>query len=159
MEVCSFLGVTSTIRVFITDYVMISKLLVDLTWKDVIFKFTPIHLDGMQQLVHLVLTCPAITAIDYASEQEVILAVDSSYIGAGFWLSQIGEDSKHYPSHYDSISWHEWESHYSQAKIKSSLDSSVHFKRLRCILSVSKTWLSRSMPSISGHAQQPQYSA
>src|SRR5882724_11957025 len=47
-----------------------------------------------------------------------MLAVDSSCIMTGFILSQLGMDDKQYPSQFWSITWNEWELHYSQAKIE-----------------------------------------
>jgi hypothetical protein len=44
--------------------------------------------------------------------------VDSSYIGVGFILLQLGDDGKRYPSRFGSITWSERESRYSQAKIE-----------------------------------------
>ncbi len=69
-------------------------------------------------LKHLASTCPAIRAIDYSSPNEVILAVDSSWMAVGFILSQMGDDKKRYPARFGSITWNEREQRYSQAKIE-----------------------------------------
>ena len=66
----------------------------------------------------LVKDCTAIRAIDYSSEQEVVLSVDSSWMAVGFILSQLGEDGKRYPLRYGSITWNETEQRYSQAKLE-----------------------------------------
>src|SRR5271155_128343 len=52
------------------------------------------------------------------SSNEVILAVNSSWIAVGFILSQMEDDGKRYPSRYGSITWNEREQKYSQAKIE-----------------------------------------
>ncbi|RDB30804.1 hypothetical protein Hypma_005803 [Hypsizygus marmoreus] len=72
----------------------------------------------MNRLKHLVIHSPAIRAIDYASDREVVLAVDSSWIAVGFILLQLGKDNKRYPSRFGSITWNEREQRYSQAKIE-----------------------------------------
>ena len=56
--------------------------------------------------------------MDYSSDREVVLAVDSSWIAVSFILSQEGEDSKRYPSRFGSITWNENEQKYLQAKLK-----------------------------------------
>ena len=56
--------------------------------------------------------------LDYESGREVVLAVDTSVIAVGFILSQEGEDGKHYPNRFGSISLTSVESQYSQAKLE-----------------------------------------
>jgi hypothetical protein len=65
-----------------------------------------------------VLSSPVLKRLDYASECEVILAVDTSNIAIGFILLQVGEDGKRYPSRFGSIALTEVESRYSQAKLE-----------------------------------------
>jgi hypothetical protein len=72
----------------------------------------------MQILKDAVLSSPALKRLDYASECEVILAVDTSNIAIGFILLQVGEDGKRYPSRFGSIALTEVESRYSQAKLE-----------------------------------------
>ena len=48
----------------------------------------------------------------------MVLAVDTSVIAVGFILSQQGEDGKHYPNRFGSISLMSVESRYSQAKLE-----------------------------------------
>ena len=117
-EVRGFLGTMGTIRVFIQNYAMHAKPLVELTKKNIEFEIGADQLLAIETLKHLANNCPAIKAIDYASENEVILAVDSSWMAVGYWLSQIGDDKKRYPSRYGSITWNEREQRYSQAKLE-----------------------------------------
>ena len=56
--------------------------------------------------------------IDYECGREVILAVDSSIVGVGFLLMQIGEDGKRYLSRFGSIAWNNRECNYLQAKVE-----------------------------------------
>jgi hypothetical protein len=65
-----------------------------------------------------VLSSPVLKRLDYASEREVILAVNTSNIAIGFILLQVGEDGKRYPSRFGSIVLTEVESRYSQAKLE-----------------------------------------
>ena len=72
-------------------------------------------------MIHLkdeIIQSPALQHLDYESGQEVVLAVDTSVIAVGFILSQEGEDGKHYPNRFGSISLTSVESRYSQAKLK-----------------------------------------
>ena len=61
---------------------------------------------------------PVLHQLDYMSRNEVILAINTSYITVGFILLQIRDDGKQYPNHFSSISLMEVESCYSQAKLE-----------------------------------------
>ena len=117
-EVRGFLGTAGTVRIFIKNFAVHAFPLVQLTKKDVQFKFDEPERRAMRTIKHLVITSPAIRAIDYACGREVILAVDSSWRAVGFILSQMGSDSKRYPSRFGSITWNEREQKYSQPKIE-----------------------------------------
>jgi len=117
-EVRGFLGVLSQIQMFIKDYAKDAKPLTNLTKKTVDFEFGMDKLAAMQALKHLADTCPAIRPLNYQSKNEVILAVDSSYMAVGYIISQLGDDGKHYPSRFGSITFNDCESRYSQAKLE-----------------------------------------
>ena len=117
-EVRGFLGVLSQIRMFIKDFAKYAKPLTQLTKKDVPFLFGDEEIAAMQALKHLTETCPAIRPIDYHSSNEVIFAVDSSYMAVGYVLSQMGDDGKRYPNRFGSITFNDRESRYSQAKLE-----------------------------------------
>ena len=72
----------------------------------------------MDLLKATIIASPALRPIDYLSSHDIILAVDSCPIAAGYILSQIGEDGKRYPNHFGSITFNDRESHYSQAKLE-----------------------------------------
>ena len=117
-EVRGFLGTLGTVRIFIKNFAMHAEPLVQLTRKGVEFEFEDEHVMAMEKLKALVQESEAIRAIDYSSDREVTLAVDSSWMAVGFILSQQGEDGKRYPSRYGSITWNETEQRYSQAKLE-----------------------------------------
>ena len=117
-EVRGFLGTLGTIRIFIKNFASLAKPLVQLTRKDVEFEFGEEQIMSMEKLKMLVQNCTAIKAIDYNSDREVTLAVDTSWMAVGFILSQQGEDGKRYPSRYGLITWNKTEQRYSQAKLE-----------------------------------------
>ena len=117
-EVRGFLGVLSQIRMFIKDYAKYAKPLTNLTKKTVDFNFRMDEIAAMQALKHLADTCPAIRPLNYQSKNEVILAVDSSYMAVGYIISQLGDNGKRYPNRFGSIIFNDRESRYSQAKLE-----------------------------------------
>lgn len=80
--------------------------------------FAEEEMAAMEKLKLLAESCLAIHAINYESDNEVILAVDSSWMAVGYILSQIGDDGKRYPSRFGSITWNERDQRYSQAKLE-----------------------------------------
>ena len=88
---------------------MLVCLLVNLTRKGVLFHFGDKEQALMDVLKESLLNSPALWPIDYQCEREVILAVDSSNISAGYVLMQVGTDGKRYPNHFGSINWNERE--------------------------------------------------
>ena len=72
----------------------------------------------MARLKDEITRSPALRRLDYASSREVVLAVDTLLITVGFILFQEGEDGKHYPNRFCSISLMSVKSRYSQAKLK-----------------------------------------
>jgi hypothetical protein len=90
-EVRGFLGTLSTIRIFIKDFAAISWPLVNLTKKDIEFEFGKEEEEAMKVLKALASNSPAIRALDYPSDNKVILAI-------GYILQQLGNDNKRYPS-------------------------------------------------------------
>ena len=117
-EIRSFLGTCGVLRIFIKDYAKLSRRLVNLTRKDAEWIFGEEEIETMNTMKKAVIDSPALRAIDYECGRPVILAVDSSYIAAGFVLLQVGEDEKRYPARFGSIPWNERESRYSQAKLE-----------------------------------------
>ena len=54
----------------------------------------------------------------YDSEDESVLAVDSSYIAAGFALYQLDTEGRRHPARFDSVPFSNTESRYSQPKLE-----------------------------------------
>ncbi|KAJ3555384.1 hypothetical protein NP233_g12223 [Leucocoprinus birnbaumii] len=117
-EVRGFLGTLGTIRIFIPNFSSISRPLVRLTRKGVDFRFEEEEISAMKKLKELARNSPCIRALDYSSTNEVILGVDTSKFAVGYILSQLGDDSKRYPSRFGSLTLNERESRYSQAKLE-----------------------------------------
>jgi hypothetical protein len=118
MQVHGFLGTCSILRIFIHNFLKIACPLINLTRKNVAFKWGEEQQVAMQTLKDVILESPALRAIDYKCGHEVILVVNTSNITVGYILLQVGKDGKHYPSHFGSISLTEVESRYSQAKLE-----------------------------------------
>jgi hypothetical protein len=118
MQVHGFLGTCGVLHIFIHDFSRIACPLINLMKKDAPFIFGAEQCEAMQILKDAVLSSPALKRLDYASEREVILAVDTLNIAIGFILLQVGEDGKRYPSQFRSIALTEVESRYSQAKLE-----------------------------------------
>jgi hypothetical protein len=105
-------------RIWINDFSAMAKPLVDLTRKDVDFVWQDEHDRAMESLKKAIITSPALIPIDYESGRTVFLAVDSSFRGVGWILSQMCEDGQRRPSRFGSIGWNERESRYSQPKVE-----------------------------------------
>jgi hypothetical protein len=117
-QVRGYLGTCRVLRIFIRDFTCKAHPLTNLTRKDVPIVFRPKALKAFDILKDSILESPALRRIDYDSDREVILMVDTSNIAIGFILLQVGADGKHYPNHFGSIVLNEVESRDSQAKLE-----------------------------------------
>jgi hypothetical protein len=117
-QVCGYLGTCGVLHIFIRDFAHKARPLTNLTRKDVPFVVGPKELEAFDILKDSILESPALRHIDYDSDREVILAVDTSNIAIGFILLQVGADGKCYPNRFGSIVLNEVESRYSQAKLE-----------------------------------------
>ena len=117
-EVRAFLGTCGVLRIFIKNYTLIARPLIQLTRKDEPFAIGPEQLQAISTLKEAILTSPALRPIEYECDRPVILAVDSCMNGVGYILLQLGEDKKRYPSRFGSITFNDRESRYSQAKLE-----------------------------------------
>ena len=117
-DVRAFLGTAGTMRIWVQDFSDLAKPLVDLTRKDIDFVWQDEHDQAMEKLKQAIITSPALIPIDYNSGRTVFLAVDSSFRGVGWILSQTCEDGQRRPSRFGSIGWNERESRYSQPKVE-----------------------------------------
>lgn len=90
-----------------------------LTRKDADWEWGAAQAQAMEELKEAIHTAPCLQPIDYHTEgSPVIMAVDSSNIGVGWLLLQIGQDGRRYPNRFRSLNWNERESCYSQPKIE-----------------------------------------
>jgi len=110
-----FVGSSRLAYIFICNFAAIARLLVSLTRKGVPFEWGDAQCNAMMDEI---IKSPALCHLDYMSGREVVLAVDTSVIAVSFILSQEGEDGKHYPNRFGSISLTSIESQYSQAKLE-----------------------------------------
>ena len=117
-EVRGFLGLCGTVRIWIRNYSLIAKPLVDLTRKNVDFHWDSDKEDAFQTLKLLVTSAPAIRPIEYTSERPVYLSVDTSIHGIGFILSQEDENGRRAPARYGSLPLKEAETRYGQSKLE-----------------------------------------
>jgi transposase InsO family protein len=117
-EVRGFLGLCGTVRIWIRDYSILSKPLVDLTRKDTDFEWGPHQEAAFNQLKHLVTIAPALKPINYKSGRPVYLSVDTSVHGIGFILSQEDEHGRRSPARYGSLPLKQTEALYGQSKLE-----------------------------------------
>ena len=117
-DVRGFLGMTGYMHIWIKNYSAIACPLVNLTRKGETFAWEDQHVEAMQHLKNAIINSSALISIDYTTDRPVFLAVDSSFRGVGWILSQECADGKRRPTRFGSISWNERESNYSQPKIE-----------------------------------------
>jgi len=117
-DVRTFLGLASFMRVWIRNYSVIARPLVDLTCKGTLFTWQDKHKSTMQALKDAITTSPALISIDYSSDLPVYLSIDSSWRGVGWIVTQDCADGRRRPARFGSIAWNERKTRYSQAKLK-----------------------------------------
>jgi hypothetical protein len=117
-EVRGFLGLCGTVRIWIKGYSELCRPLTDLYRKGKEFIWEERQQAVFDELKSLVSSAPALRPIDYTSERPVVMSVDTSYIAAGFILSQEDKDGKRRPARYGSLPWNEREARYSQPKLE-----------------------------------------
>ncbi|KAL5536488.1 hypothetical protein ACEPAF_310 [Sanghuangporus sanghuang] len=133
-EVRGFLGTVGVLQIFVKDYSKLARPLYRMTRKNQIFAWTDEEQNAMDELKQAVIICPALCAIDYASDNEVILAVDSSIIGVGWYIGQEHSDGRRRINRFGSINWNQTQASYSQPKIELyGLFRALHAMRLYLI--------------------------
>ena len=93
-DIRGFLGTTGTVWNWINNYATITQPLNVLTRKDTKFVWGKREQNAMDQLKAAVISSSAIRPIDYTSANEVILAVDSSFIACGWILLQLDDNQQ-----------------------------------------------------------------
>lgn len=117
-QVRSFLGLCGGVRIWIKGYSELARPLTELMRKDEPFEWTERRQKAFEELKDKVTSAPALRAIDYKSDNEVILSVDTSHIAVGFYLAQIDDDGKKRIARYGSLPMNEREARYSQPKLE-----------------------------------------
>lgn len=117
-EVRGFLGLCETVRIWIKDYSLIAKPLVDLTRKDIEFHWGIAQAKAFNTLKGLITQVPALKPIDYLCGRKVYLSVDTSIHGIGFILSQEDETGRRAPAQYGSLPLSPTEANYGQSKLE-----------------------------------------
>ena len=117
-EVRGFLGLCGTVRIWIKDYSLIAKPLVDLTRKDIEFHWGIAQEKAFNTLKGLITQAPALKPIDYLCDRKVYLSVDTSIHGIGFILSQEDETGRRAPAQYGSLPLSPTEANYGQFKLE-----------------------------------------
>jgi len=91
-EVCCFLGLCGTVRIWIPNYSQIVRPLTELYHKDKEFVWDQWQQDAFATIKKIVTEAPALCPIDYSSDNPVILSVvDSSKEAARMILSQLDD--------------------------------------------------------------------
>lgn len=117
-DVRSFLGITGVLRSYIPSYGIRARGLQKLNRKDVNFIWGPEQIESMELLKEGVRQAKAIRPLDYEGQGNIVLAVDSSYIGIGFYIYQedINDPKKHYYAKFGSKVMNDREARFSQPK-------------------------------------------
>ena len=117
-DVRSFLGVTGVLRAYIPNYGIRAHNLQKLLRNKVPFEWGPKQIESMELVKEGVRHAKAIRPLDYENQGTIVLAVDSSYIGIGFYIYQEDRDDpkKHYYAKFGAKSLNDREARFSQPK-------------------------------------------
>lgn len=114
----SFLGTAGVLRAYIPNYAKRAHAIQKLVQHKVPFEWGPEQEESMRLVKEGVQQAKALRRIEYESDGNVVLAVDSSYIGIGYYIYQEDKnDTKiHHYAKFGSITMSEREARYSQPK-------------------------------------------
>jgi len=117
-DVRSFLGITGVLRAYIPNYGIRAHELQRLLRNRVPFEWGPKQIESMGLVKEGVRQAKAIRPLDYENQGAIVLAVDSSYIGIGFYIYQEDRDDpkRHYYAKFGSKPLNEREARFSQPK-------------------------------------------
>ena len=102
-DVCSFLGLCGTVRIWIANYSQLARPRVDLYRKDAPFIWNTPQQESFDALKATAIAAPALHPIDYTSDLPVVLSVDTSQVAIGFILSQYDPTGHKRPARYGSL--------------------------------------------------------
>lgn len=134
-EVRSFLGTTGVLRAYIPNYGIRAHGLQKLTRKNVTFVWGKEQEDSMELLKEGVRLAQPLKPLDPESGGPIVLAVDTSYIGIGYYIYQEDPDDpkKRTYAKFGSITLDDRQSRFSQPKRE--------FFGLKTALHVERRWL------------------
>ena len=117
-DVRSFLGITGVLRAYIPNFGIRSNELRLLLRKNCNFEWGPKQIESMEMVKDGVQNAQAIRPLDYENQGDIVLAVDSSYRGIGFYIYQedILNQKKHYYAKFGSRPLNDREARFSQPK-------------------------------------------
>lgn len=117
-DVRSFLGVTGVLRAYIPNYGIRAHELQKLVRKHVPFTWGPPQIESMRLIKEGVHEAKAIRPLNYENGGTIVLAVDTSYIGIGFYIYQEdpNDPKKVYYAKFGSKPLNEREARFSQPK-------------------------------------------
>ena len=117
-DVRSFLGVTGVLRAYIPNYGTRANELQKLLRKAVPFEWGTKQEESMELVKDGVRNAKAIRNLDYKGQGAIVLAVDSSYIGIGFYIYQedVNDPKRHYYARFGSKPLNDREARFSQPK-------------------------------------------
>lgn len=117
-DVRSFLGICGVLRSYIPSFGIRARGLQTLTKKNVKFVWGPEQIKSMELLKEGVRQAKAIRPLDYEGQGNIVLAVDSSYIGIGFYIYQedLNDPKRHYYAKFGSKVMNDCEARFSQPK-------------------------------------------
>jgi hypothetical protein len=117
-DVRSFLGVTGVLRAYIPNYGIRAHELQQLQRKGKIFEWGPKQIESMELVKEGVLNAQALRPLDYDNQGDIVLAVDTSYIGIGFYIYQedINDPKRKYYAKFGSKPLNDREARFSQPK-------------------------------------------
>ncbi|KAK4700761.1 hypothetical protein P7C70_g5481, partial [Phenoliferia sp. Uapishka_3] len=118
-EVRGFLGICTYVRNWIDKFADVARPLRDLTRNGVEFLWTEKCQQSFEKLKEIVGKDLLLAKLKYGPEAgKIILAVDSSQTAAGGVIFQEDENGKRRPARYESLTFTETESRYSQPKLE-----------------------------------------
>jgi hypothetical protein len=117
-DVRAFLGTAVRCRNHIPNFISLAAPLYDLLKKDQTFEWGPLQLATQERLKQAIKECVPIKNPKYPSTQPIVLAIDSSWRAAGYYIYQRDEDDPKIINYvkFNSILMDERQQRYSQPK-------------------------------------------
>ena len=117
-ELWGFLGLCGTVRIWIKNFSIVARPMVNLTRKSAPYIWGEDQETTFQEMKRLVSQAPALRPIDYKCGRPVIFSVDTCKDGVGFVLSQEDEHGRRVPARYGSLPLNEAEKRYGPSKLE-----------------------------------------